>query len=306
MCDYRPQAQASLANVYLNDQLGDCVIAGIAHVVGTLRGNSGAAPFLYSNDEIVALYSAIGGYVPGDASTDQGCNEQTALNYWQNNGAPAGSTHRIVGWIAVNPADPTEFRTALWLFENLYFGMELPDPWINPAPASSNFVWDVAGPADPNNGHCVVGVGYTPQGVIIDTWGMTGLMTDAAIGQYASSNSGGELYAVLSQDAINRATMKAPSGFDWSQLVADFDSMGGNVAVPTAPQPQPPAASSFVPTQAMPPSSVEIALLEAEFQFLISCRGKAIIPFLQASLVTAPGLTASQKAELAACLNSLA
>ena len=230
-CDYSAKAAKALSEVYLNDRLGDCVIAGIGHVVGTLTGGTGKQ-YIYTNAQITELYSAIGGYVPGKPNTDNGCDEQTALNYWQHNGAPAGS-HQIAGWISVNGADPVEYRTALWLFENLYFGIELPDKWVNPEPTGSGFTWDVAGAPDPNNGHCVVGVGYAAKGVRICTWGMLGLLTDAAIVKYATKTGEGELYTVISQDAINKAAAKAPNGFDWSQLVADFDSMGGNISMPT-------------------------------------------------------------------------
>jgi hypothetical protein len=231
-CDYSKPAATALAKVYENDTLGDCVIAGMAHVVGVLTGNAGR-PYLYTNEQIIGLYSAIGGYVPGKPSTDNGCDEQTALNYWENNGAPAGE-HRIAGWLSVNAADPTEYRTALWLFENLYFGLELPDKWVNPMPAEPGFTWDAAGPPDPNNGHCVAGVGYSAQGVSIDTWGMIGLLTDNAIAQYGTPAANGEVYTVVSQDGINKATQKAPAGFDWSQLIADFDSMGGSVSPSSA------------------------------------------------------------------------
>ena len=227
--DYTNGAANALSEVYGNDKLGDCVIAGLAHIVGVFTGDAGPAPFIYSPSQIIALYSAIGGYNPDDPSSDQGCDEQTALNYWQDKGAPAGS-HNIAGWLAVDATDTVEWRTALWLFENLYFGIELPDAWINPVPAASGFTWDVAGDPDPNNGHCVVGVGYSKQGVTIATWGMTGLMTDQAIAKYATHTAGGELYTVISQDAINKASQKAPNGFDWSQLVADFDSLGGKVS----------------------------------------------------------------------------
>ncbi len=235
-CDYTKHAAAALSKMYDNDTLGDCVIAGMAHVVGVLTGNAGSKPFLYSNAQIIGLYSAIGGYVPGDPATDQGCDEQTALNYWENNGAlppkttsPTGA-HKIAGWMTVDSTNVEEWQTALWLFENLYFGIELPDAWINPMPSASGFTWDVAGASDPNNGHCVAGVAYTSAGVTIDTWGMTGLMTNAAVAKYPNQASGGELYTVVSMDAIGKANQKAPSGFDWSQLIADFDSMGGNVA----------------------------------------------------------------------------
>jgi hypothetical protein len=235
--DYTKAAAPALAKVYENDTLGDCVIAGMAHVVGVLTGNAGGPPFLYTDQQIIGLYSAIGGYIPGDPATDQGCDEQTALNYWENNGAmppnstpPSGDSHRIAGWLAVNAADPAEFRIALWLFENLYFGIELPDAWVNPMPSASGFTWNAAGPPDPNNGHCFAGVGYNSKGVEIDTWGMTGTITDAAISKYARQDANGELYTVVSQDGINKATQKAPNGFDWSQLIADFDSMGGSVS----------------------------------------------------------------------------
>jgi hypothetical protein len=55
-------------------------------------------------------------------------------------------------------------------------------------------------------------------------------MTDAAIAKYATTPGSGELYTVVSNNALENATQKAPNGFDWSQLVADFDSMGGNVS----------------------------------------------------------------------------
>jgi hypothetical protein len=230
-CDYSAQAGKALSQIYLNDKLGDCVIAGIGHVVGVLTAGAGNQ-FVYSDAQILQLYEAIGGYVPNHPNTDDGCDEQTALNYWQHHGAPSG-THKIAGWVAVNGADPNEYRTALWLFENLYFGLELPDKWVNPMPTRPGFTWDAAGPPNPNNGHCVVGVGYSNKGVKICTWGMLGTLTDNAIEKYATTAGSGELYTVISQDAINKATQKAPAGFDWSQLIADFDSMGGNLAPPT-------------------------------------------------------------------------
>jgi len=230
--DYSSKASKALSEMYLNNSLGDCVIAGIGHVVGVLTGGAGKQ-FIYTNQQITALYSAIGGYVPGHPNTDNGCDEQTALNYWQHHGAPSG-THQIAGWISVNGADPQEYRTALWLFENLYFGLELPDKWVSPMPNAPGFTWDVAGPPNPDNGHCIVGVGYSNKGVKVCTWGMLGTLTDAAIDKYATKAGEGELYTVVSRDAINKAAAKAPNGFDWSQLAADFDSMGGNISSPPA------------------------------------------------------------------------
>jgi hypothetical protein len=226
-CDYRPKASTALAQMYLNDQLGDCVIAGIAHLVGVFGANAGEKPTIFSNAQIIALYSAIGGYVPGNASTDQGCDEQTALNYWHQHGAPIASSHTIAGSLSVDPTDSNEYRTALWLFENLFFGVELPDSWIKPSPGPG-FVWRPGTP-DPQNGHCFVGVGYDSTGIQISTWGMTGTITDKAIQKDDLRTAGGDLYTILSQDILQKAAQKAPSGFDWTQLIADFDAIGGNL-----------------------------------------------------------------------------
>lgn len=223
--NYVPKAQSALAQMYDNDKLGDCVIACMGHIEGVLTGNRGNQ-VLIAIENIISAYSAIGGYVVGEPQTDQGCDEQTALNYWQQNGfAMNQGLSRIAAWIAVDGSNWTEIKTALWLFENLMFGIELPDAWVNPMPRASNFTWGVAGPADPENGHCVAGVGYDRTGVRISTWGMLGVITPAAIAEYATTPNQGELYTVLSQDAISKATQKAPNGFDFSQLKADIDSV---------------------------------------------------------------------------------
>jgi hypothetical protein len=227
--DFSKPAMSALQLVYMNDQLGDCTIAGAGHVVGTLTGGAGKV-VTFTDDQIVAMYSACGGYVPGQPNTDQGCDEQTVLNYWMSPAGGIGGGNQIAGWLAVDGTNPEEYRTALWLFENLYFGVELPDAWVNPMPSESGFTWTVAGNADPSNGHCFVGVGYDTKGVKIDTWGMLGTLTDEAVKKYATTEGSGELYVVISQEGIAKASQKAPNGFDWSQLVADFDSMGGNLA----------------------------------------------------------------------------
>ena len=223
--DYSPAAAAALSQVYLNDQLGDCVIAGVQHVDGVLTGNAGGPPVIFDDANTKWLYGKIGGYVDGDDSTDAGCDEQTALSWWQQNGLTADGMHKIAGWAAVDGGNRDECATALWLFENLIFGVELPTAWINPMPSASDFTWDVAGDANPDNGHCFVGVGYSALGVTIDTWGMLGTITWAAVAKYATTAGQGELYTALGADAISAATATAPSGFDLSQLRADLDSI---------------------------------------------------------------------------------
>jgi hypothetical protein len=259
LVDYSAKAATALANIYDNDTLGCCVIAGGYHVLGVETGNAGDL-FTATDSQIVADYSAIGGYVPGDPSTDQGCDEPTALNYWTSHGFADGS--KLLGWLSVDATNQTELMQALYLFENLYFGLELPDAWVNPMPSAAGFVWDVAGAADPNNGHCVIGCGYNTTGVQIDTWGMIGTLTWKAIAEYAVTANGGAVYVLCSPDQLAKGQSVAPNGVAWTDLLSDFDSMGGSVPVPTAPPapvPTPPA-----PSPSPAPTSAVVTLAEAQ------------------------------------------
>lgn len=249
-CDYSPKAMQALHEVYDNDTLGDCVIACMAHAVGVFTGNGNpGTAYIFPDADIIALYSAIGGYVPGNPATDQGCNEQDALNYFQHNGAPAG-LNKVAGWIAVDATNANEVKSAQWLFENLVFGISLPDAWLNdPKPG---FVWDVAQP-NPQNGHCVLGVGYNSVGVQVATWGMIGTITWAAIAALCVPSAGGELYTVLSDECIQQTTSKSANGIDWPTLVSDFDAMGGKIP---APSPTPSPNPSPVPTPTPTPSGL--------------------------------------------------
>ena len=215
-------AKPSLNLIYLNDTLGDCVIAWGAHMEGILTGNATGVPILYTEDQIKREYRIIGGY-DGTPQSDQGCDEVTALNFWQQNGFAGGT--KIAGWMRVNGADPTEVRAAIDLFGTITFGVELPNAWCSNMPSASGFSWDTAGTPDPNNGHCFGGCGYVSGQINISTWGMTGWITDAAVAEYTANSDGGELYTVLSMDWLSKVTEKSPSGFDWSQLQADLASM---------------------------------------------------------------------------------
>jgi hypothetical protein len=256
--DYQTAARAALARVYLNDQLGDCVIAGMAHLVGLFTLNAGA-PAILTDAQVLALYEAIGGYRPGDPSTDNGCDEATALAYWHDRGAPAGQ-HRIAGYVTIDPTDRRAVQTALWLFENVFFGIELPDAWTQVQ--GDGFVWDVGTP-NPSNGHAVVGVGYNARGVQVSTWGMVGTLTWEALARNVGPASGGELYAVLSPDTLNTARQRSPSGLAWSDLVLDFNALGGHVAVPPAPAPTPPAPPGPAPVPQGPTKAQALAAVTA-------------------------------------------
>ena len=110
-----------------NDKLGCCVIAGMMHLAMQQRGAAGLPVVVPSDDDVIAAYSAIGGYVPGDPGTDCGCNLLDALNYWRQQGLTFGGVnHRITAFAAVKLHDPAELASALWLFGGTLDGYALP------------------------------------------------------------------------------------------------------------------------------------------------------------------------------------
>jgi hypothetical protein len=247
---YSKKATAVLHEVYLNDKLGDCVVAAGYHVVGMETGNADNL-FAATDAQILEDYSAIGGYVPGNPSTDNGCDEVTALNYWTSHGFANGT--KLVGWLGLDPKNKIELMQAMWLFENLFFGIELPDAWIDPFPVGDGFWWDAA-PPNPENGHAVVGVGYDSRGVQIDSWGLFGTLTWDAIAALCAPSAGGEIYVLLSPDQLKKGESKAPNEMAWSELVDDFHAIGGNVPVP-APAPPPPLPGPTVPQDVLAAAS---------------------------------------------------
>lgn len=287
--DYSSPAKAVLADVMLNDQLGDCVIAGGYHVTAVETGNASGTPFHATQAQIVKDYSAIGGYVPGDEGTDQGCDEPTALNYWTQHGFANGT--KLLGWLALDATNKQELMQACYLFENLYFGIELPDAWVNPFPSGNGFVWDVGKP-DPENGHCVIGYGYNSRGVLIDSWGLDGVLTWEAIAALCTQQAGGAVYVLLSPDQLMKGAAKAPNGVAWNDLISDFDSMGGHVPVPAPPTPPAPTPTPTpVPTPTSGPtlSQAQTAVKHAlDQQYSVLTRTRAESTALRA-LAGLPG-----------------
>jgi hypothetical protein len=240
--------------------LGDCTSAGAAHIIDAATADAGS-PAVITADQAVAFYSLSTGYQLGNENTDQGGDEVTVCQAWQQKGYLPDGSHKIAGWGALSDAEVADqnfVRNVAWLFP-LYFGIELADDWLQIS--GNGFVWDVAGGEKPNpsNGHCVVGLGANAQGIIIDSWGFIGTLTWAAIAQFCTEAAGGNVFAILTPDLINKATQKAPEGFDFVTLTADLDGdVAGNApAAPTPPAPMPTGPATLANAQAWAAAGIQ-------------------------------------------------
>jgi hypothetical protein len=248
-------SKTALSDILANDTLGDCTSAGAGHVIDSVTADA-EAPVVITAAQAIAFYSQSTGYVPGDSSTDQGGDEITVCQSWQTKGYDGNGAHAIAGWAAFTDAqlaDPAFVKSVAYLFP-LYFGIELADSWAQIS--GDGFVWDVGSPPDPSEGHCVVGLGGNAQGILIDSWGFVGTITYAAIAQFCSSAAGGNLFAILTPDLIDKAKNLAPSGFDYDQLLADLQGMGGNAPAP-APAPTPTGPATLANAQAWAAAGIQ-------------------------------------------------
>ena len=226
--DYSPGA-VDFTNVLGNDALGDCTCAGIGHIIEAVTAASGR-PVSITTQQVIDLYSASCGYVPGRPETDQGGDEFAVLNYVTEKGIDGKGLHKFDASVLVDATNKAELRAALYLFGNLYFGEELPASYVSPFPSDGG-TWDVAGDAVDTNGHAFIGFASDCRGIHVNTWGRRVLHTYEAIAKYAAPAVNGELHTVLTCDWFNAAA-KAPNGFAYQDLLSDLQAIGGKTAAP--------------------------------------------------------------------------
>ena len=200
----------------LNDSLGDCVCAAYGHMVKQWTTYAGAS-LTPSDSSVLTMYEQVGGYVPGDPTTDNGCDMLTACNWCKSTGMLVnGAAHKIGAFAYLDPTKPTLVKNAVALLGNVYLGIALP------LSAQGQISWQVPSGGAVGNGapgswggHCVPIVSYDPTGLIVITWGAKLFMSWEFLATYAD-----EAYAMCSPDWI-KANGISPSNFDITALLAD-------------------------------------------------------------------------------------
>jgi hypothetical protein len=213
----------------MNDTLGDCVCAMILHAIEDFHLDAGTAPPAFTNADATLLYEKIGGYVPSDPSSDQGCDETVAMTDWQA-GLPKtsdGVVHKIVGTVAIDPTKLTEVRIGIDEFVDVMMGDAMP------LSAQGQTEWTVVGDGQSGNsapgswgGHGTPANSYDPDTMGLITWGAPLLCTVPFWLAYVQ-----EAHVVVTQEMLSKTGVGA-SGVQWDDLVADLKAQF--VAVPTS------------------------------------------------------------------------
>src|SRR5580692_1589516 len=97
------RATGDLLQMYMNDTLGDCTTADMLNLMTAVMFWSKryvtAGGTQFTDAEAVTVYSATGGYVPGDPSTDNGATLESVCQYGVSAGfvSNTGHVHKIAG-----------------------------------------------------------------------------------------------------------------------------------------------------------------------------------------------------------------
>lgn len=207
--------------MYMNDQLGCCVPAGKGHMFGAMSWYGSGVEALFADSEIVATYSRDGGYVAGEASTDQGCDMQTALANAVTYGMTdtTGKVHKALGYARFgNPADEVLLGQVLDVFGSVYVGINVQQ--VIETEFDAGQPWTYV-PGQPwAGGHCVVLQRRYPStsAPVLEyvTWG-------ALQRAYSTfqAHAAEEAWAVVTQDWV-RANGTSVEGMNVAQLLADM------------------------------------------------------------------------------------
>lgn len=211
ICDLT--SKMSNLGMMLNDSLGDCTCATVGHIIQQWTAANGDQ-IIVPDTAILSLYEIVGGYKPGDVSTDNGAVIMDVLNYWKKNTI---ASNALSAYAYANSKRIQEVKDSIYYFGAAYAGVQLPlsvqdlAEWVVPTEG-------LTGDGIPGSwgGHAIPLVAYDEATVTCITWGSLLKMTWDFFVNYAD-----EVYALLSPDWIATGG-KSPEGFDTVALNGDL------------------------------------------------------------------------------------
>lgn len=205
--------------MYLNDQIGDCTAATVGHEIEAWTRYAQASEVTIGNQDVLKLYEATGGYVPGDPNTDNGAVIQDVLDYWHKNGV-AG--HKIVAFAKLEGYSRKELRQCLELFGTVYLGIQCPQSALDQFNAGEPWTYQPGSPIA--GGHAIPlqawdTTRYNP--AVVVTWGQAQRVGPRFLDHYVE-----EAWVIITEDWLN-AQGVAPSGVNLQQLAEDYTLLTG-------------------------------------------------------------------------------
>lgn len=203
----------------LNDSIGDCGEAMAIHGIEAFHLDAGTAVPPFGDPQAEKAYEDVGGYVPGDPSTDKGTDNQTLVDYWRDVGIldAAGQRHTIAGSLFIPPHRIDLTKLGIWEFVAVFRAIGLP------ITAQGQRRWRVTdpslqGPAAPGSWgyHDIPYFSFDAKCLRNVSWGVPMLVDWPFDLAYAVQG-----IVVVTHEQTNLRGI-SPSGIDWTQLNADL------------------------------------------------------------------------------------
>lgn len=220
-------------HMFMNDQLGDCAIAGSIEEIRLANALRGVT-VNFTDETAVQNYSEITGYTPGDPGTDQGTDVHELYDYRRNTGLvdADGNRHKIVAYAGLTPGDFDELLIALSLFPSgVGIGIQVPD--YCDAQFEAGQPWHLLpGRHRIEGGHYIPVVDATSRtDAGLFTWGGHGGITASF---YATFNTVAAV--ALTEEMFTDG--KSPDGVDFNRLATDLNLLNTGPVMSKAPRPR--------------------------------------------------------------------
>ncbi|BBZ09847.1 hypothetical protein [Mycobacterium branderi] len=217
-------------HMFMNDQLGDCAIAGSIEEIRLANALRGVT-VNFTDDTAVQNYSEITGYSPADPGSDQGTDVHELYEFRQNTGIvdADGNRHKIVAYAGLTPGDWDEMLIALSLFEMVGIGVQVPD--YAEAQFEAGLPWHlIAGRHSIEGGHYIPIWGASDRHTAqLPTWGAEGGITSPF---YSTLNT----VAVVALTEEMFTGGKSPAGVDFNKLARDLAQLNTGPVLTPAPR----------------------------------------------------------------------
>ena len=193
-----------------NGTYGDCTIAGVAHCIEAW--NYG----LHQGDPIPDEQQVVQTYFDLTGGEDTGLNESEVLKTWQREGLFG---EKIAAYAPVNPRHLLELHQAVAFYGGCYLGIQCPESaqraFQRQEETGHVVPWVYEG-EETEDGHCVVALGYGPNGGLhCATWGGIAVLEASFLAHYLD-----EAWCILPHQLIE--AKKDSLGLDLESLEQDL------------------------------------------------------------------------------------
>lgn len=191
-----------------NDQVGNCTIAGAAHLDMAWNVEVGEHNTIPSAAEDEKEYFSMTG------GQDTGLAMTTVTTKWVKKGL-FGYKVKAAAPVALTQI---ALKQAIQFYGGAYIGVQLPDSAQSQFIQGSPTTWSIVANSPIDGGHCIIGAGFTPAGMLCVSWGQILLAEWSWIAKYMD-----EAYVIIPDQFVE--AKKGPSVLDLSALEADYKKL---------------------------------------------------------------------------------